>query len=96
MVAKERLKINREIGQLLKPIYFREIPLGQMFDIVEKHGYQVVDEEGNRWGGFLCGREGTANFDILSLTDRKHSKYGFNLQWYKMESGRYEVIAYVG
>ena len=33
---------------------------------IENHGYLVVDEEHNRWSGFLCGREGQAMFDILS------------------------------
>ncbi len=97
MVARERVKINKEIGKLLKPIYFREIPLADMFDIIEKNGYQVVDEEGNRWAGFICGREGTVIFDIVNLYTRKPAKYGLNLQWYKMDySGNYEVTSYVG
>ena len=96
MITKEKNKINREIGKVVKPIYFDEIPLGQMFDIIKDHGYQVVDEAGEPWSGFLCGREGTFWADIMSLTTQKLSKYRLILQWYKMPSGRYEVISYVG
>ena len=95
MVSIQRKRINREIGILLKPIYFNEIPLGKIDDIIRKHGFFVADEEGNPWSGFLCGREGTVRFDIYSI-EGKLSKYGLSLQWYKMNSGRYEITSYVG
>lgn len=95
MVTKQRKSINREIGSLLKPIYFDQIPLGDLDTIIRKHGFMVVDEEGSPWSGFLCGREGTAVFDIHSL-DGKLAKYRLVLQWYKMPSGRYEITSYVG
>jgi hypothetical protein len=99
MVAAERKSINKDIGKLLKPnMYFNEIPLDDLMDICSHHGYIVVDEEGNRWSGFICGREGTAYFDLnngISKTPVANAK--LCLQWYKMEvSGRYEIIAYVG
>jgi hypothetical protein len=97
MVTKQRKAINKEIGKFLKPIYFPQIPLDALFDIIETHGFLVVDEEGNRWSGFLCGREGIVYFDIVSKYDRKPAKYRLNLQWYKMDhSGNYEITAYVG
>lgn len=98
MVAAEKKAINREIGKLLKPIYFHEIPLEDLMDICERNGYRVVDEEGNRWQGFLCGREGTVYFDLNNgLSKKPVANAKLALQWYKMEvSGRYEVTAYVG
>jgi len=95
MVTKQRKAINREIGKLLKPIYFNQIPLGDLDDIIRKHGFLIVDEEGNPWSGFLCGRDGTALFDIVSLAGQM-AKYKLVLQWYKMPSGRYEITSYVG
>jgi hypothetical protein len=66
MIAKEKNKINRDMGLILKPIYFDQIPLGAIFDAIRKHGYVVVDEAGEPWNGFICGREGRATFDIVS------------------------------
>ncbi len=97
MVTKERKRINTQIGRFLKPIYFRQIPLDDLFNILEEHGYQAVDEEGNRWNGFLCGRDGVVYFDIVDLNTRQEAKYRLNLQWYKMDyTGNYEITAYVG
>ena len=95
MVTKQRKAINREIGVLLKPIYFDQIPLDDLMDVIKKHGFLVVDEAGDPWQGFLCGREGNAVFDIISI-DGKKAKYCLILQWYKMPSGKYEIVSYVG
>jgi len=97
MVAREKNKINRELGKVLKPIYFDQIPLDDIFDVIRHNGYLVVDEEGNSWSGILCGREATVFFDLnngLSKTPVPNAK--LCLQWYKMQSGRYEITAYVG
>jgi hypothetical protein len=96
MVAKEKRAINKDIGKILQPnVYLNEIPLDDLMDVCSHHGYLVVDEEGNRWSGFLCGREGMVYFDLSNgFTIVKNAK--LCLQWYKMQSGRYEVIAYVG
>jgi hypothetical protein len=95
MNMREKNKINRDLGKVLKPIYFDQIPLGDIFDTIKSHGYVVVDEAGEPWSGFICGREGRATFDIVSQNGVA-SKYGLQLSWYKMPSGRYEVISYVG
>ena len=62
---------------------------------MQNFGYLVVDEEHNRWSGFLCGREGQAMFDILSKEAGKQDNSNLMLSWYTMPSGRYEVLAYV-
>ena len=95
MVIKEKNKINRALEPVLAPIYFTQIPLEAIFDTIKKHGYVVVDEAGEPWTGFICGREGRATFDIVSQNGIA-SKYALQLSWYKMESGRYEVTSYVG
>ncbi len=95
MKTTERKKVNRAIGEVVKPIYFEAIPLQDLFDTIESFGYLVVDEEHNPWTGFLCGAEGTVCFDILDKDTGKLDKSNLLLQWYTMPSGRYEITAYV-
>lgn len=70
--------------------YFDLIPLDEIFSIVESfEGLQVVDEAGEAWSGFLCGESGQAHFKITN------AKFYLHLSWYRMPSGRYEIVAYV-
>lgn len=84
-----RSKINKEIGKLTYNRYHEKIPLDELFSILEKRGVTVIDEEGNPWSGFLCGESGHCTFDT---TDRK---LFLALSWYKMQSGKFEIVAYV-
>jgi hypothetical protein len=95
MKVAEKKKVNKAVGVIVDPTYFSEIPLAGIMDAIENHGYLVVDEEHNRWSGFLCGREGQAMFDILSRETGKLDNSSLRLSWYTMPSGRYEVLAYV-
>lgn len=80
-------RINKELAAL--PTYSPEIPLGKIFEIVEKHAGQVVDVDGTPWSGILCGDNAGANFEIAGV------KFQLRITWYKMQSGRYEITAYV-
>lgn len=62
--------------------YHDGIPLGVVNEILEARGFDALEVM------LLCGRQGSINEPVgrnrwLSLT------------WYKMESGRYEVVSYV-
>lgn len=62
--------------------YHDHIPLDHVNDVLKLSGFDVLEPM------ILCGRQGSLNQSVgrnrwLSLT------------WYKMESGRYEVVAYV-
>ena len=74
MKVAEKKKVNKAVGVVVAPTYFNEIPLADIMGAIENHGYLVVDEEHNRWSGFLCGREGQAMFDILSKETGKHGQ----------------------
>jgi len=100
-------KINREISDLLKPTYFNKIPLQPLFDILKKYGLIPLQEDRTYWDGFLLG--GVKNteqvyFDLgWESTKNERNQYevirnaSLALSYYKMpESGRYEVIAYIG
>jgi hypothetical protein len=95
MKVAEKKKVNKAVGVVVDPTYFNKIPLADIMEAIEGFGYLVVDEEHNRWSGFLCGREGQAMFDILSRETGKLDNSNLMLSWYTMPSGRYEVLAYV-
>ena len=70
--------------------YHAAIPLQAIFDVIAQHtGEQVIQEDGTPWSGVLCGREGRATFEISNL------RQALQLSWYKLESGSYEVTAYI-
>jgi hypothetical protein len=81
-------RINRELYPL-STSYHLAIPLDIIFGIVEKHVGMVVQEDGTRWSGLLCGDEGRANFAIAN------SRLVLYLGWYQMPSGVYEITLYV-
>jgi hypothetical protein len=81
-------RINREIYPLTTH-YYLAIPLDIIFSIVEKHAGMVIQEDGTKWSGILCGENGSGRFAI------KNSKLILYLGWYQMPSGNYEITAYV-
>lgn len=85
-------KLRKAANKALKPLngYFDEIPLDAIFYAVKDTIGQVIQEDGRPWEGFLCGEEGSAYFDIEDF------RYGkLRLNWYKMPSGRYEIVTYI-
>jgi hypothetical protein len=78
--TRQRSRVNRELQQL--PIYNDGLPISLIDDILTKHGFNATEP------AIYCGREGTSNAQV---GDRTY----LSLTWYKMESGRYEVVTYV-
>jgi hypothetical protein len=81
-------RINKEIYAL--GVYHPEIPLSDIFSIVERHAGKVVQEDGTTWSGWLCGEDGEASFQIET-----RKRFWLRIQWHKMQSGNYEITAYV-
>lgn len=84
-----KARINRELSKLTAD-YLPEIPLGEIIKVVEKHAGEgtVVQEDGTRWSGMLCGSEGTARIKINGF------RFYLVVQWFTMPSGKYEVVSY--
>lgn len=108
--APIKKKINKELINLTTPknktIYFRQIPLQDIWSILRKYGVIVLQEDGTKWDGFLVGRQAQTYFDIAPIDSEieGHSKYRIHvpydnarlaLSWYKMTSGNYEVTTYI-
>lgn len=84
-------RINNKLYDLCRELY-RDIPLDKLFEVFEDEGMTPVQEDGTRWSGFLTGREGRASIEIMFNGEKL--KRALTLTWYKMDSGRYEIVAY--
>lgn len=103
--AALRNKINKDLNKVLKPTYFRSIPLDDIFKVLEKHGVVALQEDQTEWSGILTGGvKGTEQiFFNLGWKESKDESERYqvipnaalNLSYYKMPSGKYEVLAYV-
>jgi hypothetical protein len=86
MKAPQAKKVNNELSKI--PTYHDSIPFKTIKEIVERVGNTtVLDSDGTRLDGVVfCGRQGRASFNL------KDSKQCLHLTWYKMDSGRYEIV----
>jgi hypothetical protein len=80
--------------------YHEWIPIGPMVDALKRVGLVVVQEDKTEWSGFCCGREGRASLPLAKADSKTGEFYeplmnALCLTWYKMQSGRYEVVAYI-
>ena len=99
MPPQDRGAVNRDVHKILEPIYFRDIPLGDLFSALERRGYYPIQEDGTPWSGLLVGRDGQARLDLAVRVDEAVWAPVKNalliLTWHKMDSGRYEVGGYI-
>lgn len=78
--AKYRSKINRQLDSLCKK-YFKEIPITEIQNILNEFELKIPE-------GIYCGREGESMEEI-------GSGVRLRMTWYKMQSGNFEIVAYV-
>jgi hypothetical protein len=106
--AGDRKKVNTQIQKLLKPTYFKDIPLDGLFSILEKNGLIAIQEDNTRWSGLLLGGSDRTEMVHFNLGWKNESTkiHGMDvfmavpnavltMTYYKMQSGKFEVIAYV-
>jgi len=106
MSGAMKKKMNKKIYKVLKPTYFKEIPLQDIFDILEEHNFVPLQEDNTYWSGMLSGgvnKTEQVQFplgvkDQIDENDMYPVVKGVEMQlsYYKMPSGKYEVISYLG
>ncbi len=94
---KTRNAINRDVRSLLAPTYFDAIPLEEIFNTVKAHGFVPLQEDGEEWEGFLCGgsKETVQVYFDLGNENGLIDNAALALSYFKMGSGRWEVISYI-
>jgi len=98
--TKLRGYLNKQLQKEFGTTYFPSIPLKEIFDVLKKSYVVVVQEDGTPWSGFLMGDKGRDNFEMATL-DNVSGDYimikdsVLVLTWYKMTSGKYEIVIYI-
>jgi hypothetical protein len=102
LTSKESKTVNGLINAATKG-FPQQIPLDDIFDALKQIGVHAVQEDGTPWSGFLTGgaecgsQEAAKQRALLSLVrdDGTPLNNVLTLMWCKMQSGNYEVVAYV-
>ena len=79
--------------------YFDEIPIKEIAEALSKKGVEVIQEDGNEWSGILTGADSRTTFQLAKKDEDgvfKELKNVLAMTWYKMGSGKYEIVAYIG
>lgn len=92
-LAKAAKKANDGIYDLIHNKYFREIPLDELFAIVERAGLAFDPEEKEV---ILTGRDGKGTWELFDPESGSPADHMLILNWHRMENtGRWELVAYV-
>ncbi len=103
--AATKRKANEFLVDVSKK-YYHKIPLQDIFrTLKDRFGIVVLQEDGTEFEGFITGREGKMTLDLgdvsalytggslKSYSIFTNSQLVFN--WFQMESGNYEINAYL-
>ena len=86
--------INDEIRHASRGI-LDNIPISNISDILERWGLMLVQEDGTKWSGFLCGVDGAATIDIATEHGEIIKNSMLYIQWHKYDTGRYDIVCYL-
>jgi hypothetical protein len=84
MTAAQESKERKQANKLLQllPIYSEGLQLEAMNAVLEEHGFKTLEP------AIYCGRDGSAHEQVGQRT-------WLTFTWHKMESTRYELVAYL-
>ena len=86
-MAKEevsaRRRINEKLADFTRNRYFDGLPISALCAMLEAEGFDAENLM-----GIYCGATGKVHEQVGPRT-------WFRMDWYRMESGRYEVTAYL-
>jgi len=86
-VIHDRVRMNQFLSNL-GATYWNELPLKQIDAALAANGFNILEP------GFYCGADGRINEAVgIGLMGRE--KIFLSLSWHKMQSGRYEIVAYL-
>jgi hypothetical protein len=98
-------KVGSELSKISSPPYYSEIPLDLIAKILEKYNLVLLQEDLLEWSGMLLGSDSQTTITVGDLTTGQKQSYGtvykpytntsLALSWYKMQSGKFEVVCYL-
>jgi hypothetical protein len=91
---KHRKPINKGLYEISR-VYWNIIPFGEIDKVFREHGFKLIQEDGTDWEGFFLGEKGRATISIATLEGEEIHQHSLILEWYKMQSGRWEINTYL-
>jgi hypothetical protein len=95
VLAKVRKAANNAIEAVVPKSIVSQIPLVEIFKACESAGLIPVDEAGERWSGLLCGADSRATIEF-AYNGFLVKNVCLQISWHKFDTGRVEVVVYVG
>ena len=80
-LAQRKRRVNSELYQV-GLTYYDSLPMAPVDSILTSHGFASLEH------GLYCGNEGRINEPVGDNTY-------LTMTWYRMSSGRFEIVAYV-
>ncbi len=100
--APMRRELTKLLSDLISPKfktrYFPKIPLDDISKILATKNVHIMQEDNTPWSGFLMGARGNESFALAFKIGNRYVPINNSvlvLSWYKMQSGNYEINAYV-
>lgn len=89
-------RMRRDVSKFMTPNYFDSIggTLDEIDKILEKYGYMLVDVDGSAFEAMFLGAEGSTTIHIGDF-DGNFTQVMLSVSWYKMPSGKWELVIYV-
>lgn len=102
-----RNKISSRVRNILNPIYFDYIPIGEIDEALQDAGVVMLQDDNTEWAGIFISDEGNVFIRLASMDSANDSKNiaipfytpyenaGLFISWYKMTSGKIEITGYI-
>lgn len=100
-----RGRAGRDLQKFLNQTYFNDIPIMEIGEILKQHGIVLLMEDNREWAGFLMGSDSEVDFMLGDMATVEQVDWGtiytpytnvmFRMTWYKMQSGKWEIIGYL-
>lgn len=92
ILKKDRTKITNKLYEISRK-FSTYIPIDEIEVALNFSGYHLIQEDGTKWSGFFCGRNGSCHIQIAD-NEGNGPKNLVCLQWYK-QNNAYEINCYL-
>ena len=108
--AKVKKDINGDLHDISTK-YHTELPIDEIFGVLEKRGIVVLQEDNTKFSGFFLGENAQTYFPIAPVGSKNiphlyvsgdnefyvpFKNSALTMSWYRMPSGKYEITTYIG
>lgn len=90
-------RLRNGIADAVSETYFPSLsqPIENLKETLEGVGYYLSNEDGSPFEAIFTGERGRSELNIADAKTSSVIEDRIIFTWYKMQSGRYEVVAYL-